>query len=302
MGLFADISPFSSSSTPSNDVKVAVRNFTPAGTGKIFSTRLNQFIAQPIEGQPNNTPTDDPNSDFFAIDTYRNGAPGGTDPEQINGRTLSDEDENIASLTLVGNDQTTIVDSYSRFFLQAISEVEQEKYQVVETFTGFYAFFYGKRPPIYRYSGLLLADKNYRWNNDFKFVYENYFRGTRAVEFNAEVTLTYPGRIIVGFPLSLSMQQDAIVDKGIPFSIDILVVDHQLVNFSIDLADLIEQAADELAQTKAQIQAAQMALQQSSGTTILTSDLSTNGILPPNSVNLPNISPTSYGAVSQLIG
>src|ERR1019366_7308331 len=101
----------------------------------------------------------------------------------------SDDPESIASMSLVipatslnNKTETKIVNAYSRFFLQGVTEAEQEKYQLVETFTGFYAFFYGKRPPIYRYTGTLLADPIYRWNNDMKFMYENYFRGSRATE------------------------------------------------------------------------------------------------------------------------
>jgi hypothetical protein len=200
----------------------------------------------------------------------------------------------IPALTLTnGSKQTDLISNYSRFFLENVSEVEQEKYQIVETFTGYYAFFYGKRPPIYRYSGVLLSDSIYRWNNDFKFVYENYFRGTRATELGAEVLIVYDGRQISGFPLGLSMQQDAVNEKGMPFSIDMLVVDHKTLKFSNDIASFLQDQQSRLATTRANLKKYLIQLNGYSGPTAAVSDGATNGVIPPVSVG---------GSVSQIAG
>lgn len=138
------------------------------------------------------------------------------------------------------------ISSYSRFFLQNVAEAEQEKYQVVETFTAFYAFFYGKRPPIYRYTGILMNDGNHKWTNDMKFFYENFFRGTRAAEAGAQVVLTYSSKIVTGFLVDMQIQELSDLNKGAPFSFSMLVVDHVPIKLSADINELIERKNGEL--------------------------------------------------------
>jgi hypothetical protein len=202
------------------------------------------------------------------VDSYRyGGSQSASSPDNLmNPRTLGEEDDNIASISLTtdpvaaanaGYDpgNSDIMGAYSRFFLENISEVNQEKYQVVETFTTFYAFFYGKKPPIYSYSGTLLNDENYKWTNDLYFFYDNYLRGTAAVSLSAQAVLTYDGRLITGFVLDLSITQNATMDKGAQFRIDILVTDHHPIYYSADIADLITKAQQDLSALQDQIAA-----------------------------------------------
>ena len=261
---------------------------------------------QPITAaQVNTTPADAPDADSFSVDEWRDGDSNGNFYTfDLNG---DPGDDALASMSLVipatslnGKTQTDIVSSYSRFFLQGVSEAEQEKYQVVETFTGYYAFFYGKRPPIYRYSGLLLTDQVYRWNNDFKFVYENYFRGTSAVEFGAEVIIVYDGRQITGFPLGLTMQQDAINDKGIPFSMDVLVVSHNTLKFSDDIAAFLQAKSQQLAAIRANMAAYIAKLTGATSATASAADNVTNGQLPASSANLPGVLAGGGNPISQI--
>ena len=194
-------------------------------------------------------------------------------PPQISGQTAS-------SAQQIGQ---TIINNYARFFLQSVSEPEQEKYQVVETFTGFYAFFYGKRPPIYRFSGTLLNDTVYRWNNDMKYIYENFFRGTSATQLNAEVVINYDGRAVTGFPLNLVMQQEAMNDKGMPFSMDVLVINYSPLTLSQDVAGLLAQAKSARQQMINQVAAAQ-AMSAGAGGAGNIALQSTNGVIPTSGV------------------
>lgn len=265
--------------------------------------------------QVNYRPYVNTNPDAFSVDTYRN---GGSDPalSKLRASSIDAEIWNKETLSVNGNEDDakshgsislripqgtagykkgkTIINAYSRFFLQAVSESEQEKYQVVETFTGYYAFFFGKRPPIYRYSGLLISDENYRWNNDFKFVYENFFRGTAATELQAEVLINYDGRLVTGFPLSLTMQQEALNDKSIPFSMDLLVVSHQTLKYSKDLSTLLGSSLEKLAASKAALnsQIAKMRNLQA-GPAILIADNVSTGIMMSEKASLPGLNPTS---------
>jgi hypothetical protein len=281
-------------------------------TGTKTPTTLNQTMVQPVSGQTNDTPDSNPNSLAFNIDSYRNGDKSSSDPEQYNPLTLASWDtEKIASLSLraysstsgstnYSGNTTDIISMYSRFILQGVSEAEQEKYQVVETFTSYYIFFFGKRPPIYRYSGTLLSDPNYRWNNDFKYVYENFFRGTSATEFSAEVIMSYDGRVITGFPVSLVMNQEAANDKGMPFTMDLLVVSHTPMAFSRDIASLLSQAQAQLAALKNAIGgAAAQTVAITTGPAQVATDRASNNVTPPSAFSVPG-APSTASPISQI--
>lgn len=178
------------------------------------------------------------------------------DPGNRPSRQLGEPDEDTpASLAITGYDGTEIIEGYSSFFLQSVSEAEQEKYQVVETFTAYYVFFYGKRPPIYRYSGMLLNDPDNNWMNTFRFLYENYFRGTASSDLGAQAVLTYDKRAVSGFLLGLNIQQEASSDKGVPFSFDMLVISHDLVGFSTDFDQFIQTQQERLAELRSRASA-----------------------------------------------
>jgi hypothetical protein len=178
----------------------------------------------------------------FTNDGYRNSPSPGILPP----RELDESEDNLASISVRAQNGTDIVSGFSNFFLQSVVESEQEKYQVVETFTAFYAFFYGKRPPMYTFSGILLNDPKQNWANTFKYMYENYFRGTASANLNSEAVITYDKKTITGYLLNLNMQQEAMSHKGIPFSFTVLVIKHDLIGYSSDFDAFIRQEQEKL--------------------------------------------------------
>lgn len=126
-----------------------------------------------------------------------------------------------------------LIPSYTKFFLEGIQENQQEKMQVVETFNDFYVFFYGERPPIYTFSGHLLNLQNYNWLNEFTYYYENFWRGTKAVELGARVFLTYNYQQVQGYIISMNTNINAATDKAAPFSFQFLVTKRLIFNQSI---------------------------------------------------------------------
>lgn len=236
--------------------------------------------------------------------------------------TLDGEEERIASISLFRDTKDTLqqalqsgdttapqfssnnlISAYSRFFLQQVDEGDQEKLQIFETFTAFYVFFYGRRPRIYRYSGTLLNDGNHKWSNDLQFFYENYFRGTRSAELSAQVILNYDGKIVSGFMIDLQMQRSAgPIQKGSPFSFQVIVVDDVPVKFSIDIKSLIGKKQAELRKKKANIaaQVAQIGKNVNSNVTIAAAQAA-NGDKPQASVELPGVSPPqNYNPTSMI--
>lgn len=246
-------------SKPSKKDKQTIRGVSAAdGTSKTAGT-VETAKATPNKANSATPPLLAADTGAFGVDAYRNGNfsrnTGGD--SLINKHVLSDYErgEEAAQMWLKARSTgDALVSSYSRFFLQAVSESESEKYQVVETFTRFYSFFYGKRPSVYRYAGVLLDDQNFRWANDFRFMYDNFFRGTQAAELDATVTLQYSGRAVNGLVLSLSTSQQAMDPKVVQFSMDVLVLDYYNQQFSVDIAELLQRKQAELLQLKEKIQ------------------------------------------------
>lgn len=112
-----------------------------------------------------------------------------------------------------------------QFILQSATEPDDEKVQIVETFGEPVAFFYGRRPRMYTYSGTLLNGGDFfaqnldrptilpneystMWRDNFKLGYDLFLRGTRAVRFRARAYLTYDRVIREGYILRSSISQD----------------------------------------------------------------------------------------------
>lgn len=123
-----------------------------------------------------------------------------------------------------------IIPEYSKFFLESVSESHNEKFQLVETFNDFYVYFYGERPPVYTFSGHLLNLLNYNWKNEFMYFYQNFWRGSKAVELGARVFLTYDYQQVQGYILAINTNLNSLTDKAAQFSIQVLVTKRLFFN------------------------------------------------------------------------
>lgn len=197
---------------------------------------------------PDNTP--------LQLDSYRYGSKSLTtdgieNPRSVGERANDKDDLAYLRLTIDPSSNSTLkgfaINAYSRFFLQNWQESQQEKMQIVETFSNYYAYFFGKRPMMYRYNGILLNDLNNEWANDLVFYYENYFRGSQSTALSGIASITYDGKTVTGFFTGISMSSVAENDKLVTFSLDMLVVDHTTTRYSPDIAALITTRQQQLA-------------------------------------------------------
>jgi len=151
------------------------------------------------------------------------------------------KEEQIASLrvitnlsaqarSVVGQKKKTgafLVFGTDQFLLQQVSEQDVERYQIVETFGEPIAFFYGRKPRIYNYGGVLFnsgfrfdgAGKDFfsgsnaftantmLWRDNFKLAYDLFLRGTKCVRFRARVYLNYDRVLREGFILNNQITQ-----------------------------------------------------------------------------------------------
>jgi len=244
--------------TPPKSLMLAINGFTgPGGIEKSIPSMVQTTVSQQ-KGQPATTPAVKGQADIIPLDTYRAGIPEKQGSQTfLHTRVVGEENESLASIsittkniasdiakqikgnTFTGTFEGDIVNMYSRFFLESVVEQKTEKYQVVETFTAFYVFFYGQRPSFYRYNGILLNDPLNKWTNDMTFFYDNFFRGTKTADISAQAVMSYDDKVVSGFIVGMNMQTNAALPHGVPFSIDFLVVDHIAVSFSADIGALL---------------------------------------------------------------
>ena len=118
----------------------------------------------------------------------------------------------------------------TKFFLEQVNEAREEKVQVIDTFGEWVAFFFGRKPEIYSYSGTLLNAKNHDWKNEFQFNYDNYLRGSQAVKQRATMVLQYDDVIVEGYMLNCAISQSSLADKSVPFQFTLLVINRSSIN------------------------------------------------------------------------
>jgi hypothetical protein len=118
----------------------------------------------------------------------------------------------------------------TKFFLEQVNEAREEKVQVIDTFGEWVAFFFGRKPEIYSYSGTLLNSKNHDWKNEFQDNYDNFLRGSQAVKYRATMIIQYDDVMVEGYMLNCAISQSAQADKSVPFQFTLLVINRSSLN------------------------------------------------------------------------
>lgn len=116
-----------------------------------------------------------------------------------------------------------VIPPYTKFFLENVTESYAEKAQVVETFGDFIAFFFGRRPEMFSFSGRLLNVKNHDWKNDFVEMYDNFLRGTKAVENDSIVFIQYDDVMVQGFLMNCRLDYHSVANNECPFAFSTLI-------------------------------------------------------------------------------
>jgi hypothetical protein len=123
-----------------------------------------------------------------------------------------------------------VIPPNTKFFLESVQESRAEKMQVIDTFGRWVAMFFGSKPEFYVYTGTLLNTKNHNWKNEFQENYENYLRGTKAVEYRATMVIQYDDVIVEGYMVNCQTTQQAVSEKGVPFSFTMLVLNRSPID------------------------------------------------------------------------
>ena len=117
---------------------------------------------------------------------------------------------------------------FKNFSLTNFNEGRQEEVNITKTFgREWVAFFYGENPRIYNYGGHFLDFKNYPYYEEFIKAYDNYLRGTKCIENEMELYLSYNGRLVRGLMTGIGTGKTSGVGvpKGlVQFNFTILVL------------------------------------------------------------------------------
>ena len=97
----------------------------------------------------------------------------------------------------------------SNFLVNSVSESRQEKHQPVPTFGKDYVYFFGEQPKQMTFNVTLLNTDNFRWEEEWWYNYENYFRGTRLAARSQQVRLRLDESIIYGYMVTCSTNKDS---------------------------------------------------------------------------------------------
>jgi hypothetical protein len=119
-----------------------------------------------------------------------------------------------------------LVAEYADYILQSVQDQRVEKQQIIETFGDPFVYFFGERPRIVSFSGLLMNTEDFNWRAQFWRNYDRFLRGTRLVQSNARAYLSYDTVVIEGYPLSANAVDDQSTPYSIPFQMQMLVTNY----------------------------------------------------------------------------
>lgn len=172
-------------------------------------------------------------SGIAVADWYRLGKPGTTEGQLYDRHPKRldppGHEEELAAIRVFGtvpespNGDVELVPAYTKFILEGMTEGHAERTQIVETFGDFYVFFFGERPPMYSYTGTLINARDINWRADFQFYYDNYLRGTKCVERNARIVMTYGGRQVEGFLMNFQTTTSSELEAGVKVSFQLII-------------------------------------------------------------------------------
>jgi hypothetical protein len=117
-------------------------------------------------------------------------------------------------------------DVYSNFLIQSVTEERMEKAQVLETFGEPFIFLFGERARVLNISGILLNSFDFNWKAEWMENYERFLRGTKCVENDALVFLSFDETLVGGYVISTTTQTSATDKNFVQFQFQLFVTNY----------------------------------------------------------------------------
>ena len=120
--------------------------------------------------------------------------------------------------------------SYTNMLIMNMSESRAEKNQIVETFGEDYIFFFGERPRMITFSGIVLNTLDFNWKSEFWANYEKTFRGTRLLENDARMYITIDDIIVEGYMMQAQQVGTAQSPYHLPITFQFFVTNYSILS------------------------------------------------------------------------
>jgi len=120
--------------------------------------------------------------------------------------------------------QKLFTHGYIGFFINQVTETHQEKSQVVNLNGDNYAaYFTGRSPTVYTFSGSLLNTRQDPWRDMFTELYEKVLRGSKSAQHRHLVQVAYDSKVVTGIITDMTQTLQASNELYAPFSFNMLV-------------------------------------------------------------------------------
>lgn len=128
-------------------------------------------------------------------------------------------------------DSTNSYDRIDCFLLRQYSSRADERMQVFQAINGDISmYFFGERPRIYSFSGIMYDTYNQQWANKLMRDYDSKLRGTKTIENRTEVCIVYEDKFLQGFVLNLTISKNAELPSGVQFTLDYILTKSSFIS------------------------------------------------------------------------
>jgi len=117
------------------------------------------------------------------------------------------------------------IDYIDNFLIERMTKVDEERYNIAQSVSDEYKiYFAGRRPTVMSVSGKLYNTYNQQWWYDFDYFYENFLRGSRAVENRIRAFLTIADAVYEIIILKFAVNGDSNFDNLLTFNLDYILL------------------------------------------------------------------------------
>lgn len=162
------------------------------------------------------------------------------------------KDKRIARLALSDNDEKNFIGVFNNFSLNNVQEASQDAIKLHVNFSEHWnLFFFGQQPKIYAFSGVFLDSREYPYYQEFMVAYEKYLRGRKSVENKMEFVISYQGKILTGYLISVGVTSTAETSYIKHFNFNVIVKDEIWVrnNYKIKMGSSGQLIYENISQT-----------------------------------------------------
>lgn len=122
---------------------------------------------------------------------------------------------------------------YNQFMLTQTIEMYNEKFQLEDTFSsGSVSFFFGEKPEIWTFSGLLYNDLIHGWHTKMRELWHDYIRGTVLAEKGKYLSIIIPSTWlrVDCYPIGLTISHNVESENVSPFTMSVIIKKARTLN------------------------------------------------------------------------